>query len=300
MPLTRANVEFAHSIAKARDNRPYGYGGVWHPTNLARTTDCSGLVTHMLDALINGTKMAWSRHGISTETYRIAGERGQRGPFGTIRVNHWRDIPRDTVLTIGLQHGGGGRFSHMACDIQGTAVESSGSYGQQYGGPARHFNHPMFHEWWYLPGTTGGLTGDAPPRPPDLIFLGRDCAQYECSGERVKTLQRRLNEDDRLASNLEVDGEFGALTEAEVRQYQQIETLVIDGVAGPATLTRLRLFGLGEPHMTDSQKLDQILKDTTEIRKQLETPGDPSWKHSRKRSVRDLLNDVADKVGVSR
>jgi hypothetical protein len=83
MPLTRANVDFAHAIAKARDNKSYGYGGVWVPDNVWRTTDCSGIVTHMIDACLNGPKMGWQRYGISTEAYRYQ-KVGAAGPFGTI------------------------------------------------------------------------------------------------------------------------------------------------------------------------------------------------------------------------
>lgn len=244
MPILRANVDYAFQIARARDRKPYGYGGVWHPTNLNRTTDCSGIVTHMLDALINGPNMAWSRHGLSTESYRYVGGPGSRGPFGTVRVARPQDIPGDAALRIGLQHGpGGGANSHMACTLEGVAIESSGSYGQRVGGPARGYNHPMFHDWFYLPGPIvgSGTSTPAQPHAPGAVYLGRDCSRYECRGERVKALQRRLNAGYPAYSNLEVDGEFGPLTEAVVREFQRRSGLVVDGIAGPATLAALGL-----------------------------------------------------------
>ena len=305
MPVTRANVDYFWSIARPRNRKPYGYGGVWSRNDVNRTTDCSGIVTHALDAVINGDKMSWSRHGISTESYRYVGGPGSKGPFGTIRVARPGDIPADAVVKIGLMHGpGGGANSHMACTIEGIAVESrggsvAGGGGQWIGGNGRHYNNSLFHDWFYLPGSAGPVA----PRPPGAIYLGEDCAQYECVGDRVLALQRKLNADYEAYSALELDGEYGPLTAAVVREFQRRSGLTADGIAGPATLAVLNLFTstteVPPVALTDSQKLDQILKDTTEIRKQLETAGDPTWK-ARKRSLRDLLNDVADKVGVPR
>lgn len=302
MPIARANVDYALQIARARDKRPYGYGGVWHPTNLSRTTDCSGIVTHMLDALVNGHGMKWSRHGLSTEAYRYVGGPGSRGPFGTIRVARPGDIPASAALRIGLQHGpGGGANSHMACTLEGLAIESSGSYGQRIGGPARGYNHSLFHDWFYLPGPivgTGGTT-PVPPVAPGAVYLGED---YENTGPRVLALQKRLNANYRAYSQLEEDGEYGPLTAAVVREFQSRSNLTIDGIAGPATLAALGLSfqpqevpPVPEPQLSDRQVLDKILENTTEIRKQLEPAGDPAWAN-RGKSVRDLVYGIDAKL----
>lgn len=245
MPILRANVDYAFAIARARDRKPYGYGGVWHPTDVNRTTDCSGIVTHVLDALVNGPNMTWSRHGLSTEAYRYVGGPGSRGPFGTIRVGRPQDIPADAALRIGLQHGpGGGANSHMSCTLEGVAIESSGSYGQRVGGPARHYNNSLFHDWFYLPGPIVGTGTSTPARPhaPGAVYLGRDCGRYECRGDRVRALQIRLNRDYPAYSRLAVDGDFGPLTEGVVREFQRRAALTVDGIAGPATLAALNLF----------------------------------------------------------
>ena len=102
MAVVQRNVDFAFSIARPRDNKPYRYGGVWVRDNVWRTTDCSGIVTHILDALVNGNRMTWSRHGLSTEAYRYVGGPGSRGPFGTIKVARPGEIPGDATLRIGL------------------------------------------------------------------------------------------------------------------------------------------------------------------------------------------------------
>lgn len=311
MSVLRANADYAMSNARARDDRPYGYGGVWHPTNLARTTDCSGIVTHTLDGLVNGTKMTWSRHGLSTEAYRYCGgnendprRAGAKGPFGTIRVIRPGDIPADAALRIGLQHGpGGGANSHMACTLLGVNIESSGSYGQQCGGPARGYNHSMFHDWFYLPGPIvgSGTTTPTTPTAPGAVYLGED---YENTGDRVLALQKRLNAWFPAYSHLDEDGEFGPATAAVVREFQSRSNLTIDGIAGPATLAALGLSFQSQevppvtaPQLTDRQLLEQLARDTAEIRKQLEPAGDPSWP-SKGTSIRDKVYAIATKLGI--
>lgn len=304
MSVLRANVDYAFTIARARDKRDYGYGGVWVKGNPARTTDCSGIVTHILDALTMGESgMRWSRLGISTESYRYVGGPGSRGPFGTIRVARPGDIPDNAALRIGLMHGpGGGANSHMTCTLQGIAIESSGSYGQRVGGPARQYNNPLFGDWFYLPGPivgTGAST-PAPVIPPGAVYLG---IGYEDTGARVLALQQRLNADYPAYSNLDEDGEFGPATESVVKQFQLRSALTVDGVAGPATLAALGLnFQVqqtpgGPVVATDRELLEQIAADTKEIRKQLSTDGDASWKN-RGKSVRDLTYAIAAKLGL--
>lgn len=236
--LTWRNVDYAANNARARDNQRYGYGGTWSPTNILRTTDCSGIVTHTLDGVLNGDRMTWSRHGLSTEAYRYL-KVGAKGPFGTINVGSNRaDVPNGSVLVIGLQHGaGGGRNSHMACDLESIAIESSGSFGQQYGGPGRHWNHPIFHQFFYLPGAIDGpALPYEPPRPPGIDFI-----DFGDVGERVKVVQRKLNADYPLYSRLDVDGEFGPATLYVVKEFQRRAGLVVDGIVGPATLVALGL-----------------------------------------------------------
>lgn len=55
-------------------------------------------------------------------------------------------------------------------------------------------------------------------------------------GEDVKILQQKLVS---LGHNLDVDGEFGPITEQKVRQFQKTYDLEVDGIAGPKTLTKL-------------------------------------------------------------
>jgi peptidoglycan hydrolase-like protein with peptidoglycan-binding domain len=61
------------------------------------------------------------------------------------------------------------------------------------------------------------------------------------SGQAVRQLQQCLNHAD-LTPNpgLEVDGEFGAKTEAAVARLQRSAGLVVDGQYGPKTAAKLR------------------------------------------------------------
>ncbi|MFA5607162.1 MAG: peptidoglycan-binding domain-containing protein [Leucobacter sp.] len=249
MPVLATNVEYALSICRSRDKKNYGYGGVWARNDINRTTDCSGIVTHVLDAITNGERMAWSRHGLSTEAYRYVGGPGSRGPFGTIRVGRPADVPANAALRIGLMHGpGGGANSHMSCTLQGIAIESrGGTYasggGQIIGRNARHWNHPLYHDWFYLPGpiTGSGATVPVAPHAPGAVYLGADCARYECKSDRVAALQKRLNDHYPAYSSLAVDGEYGPLTAAVVSEFQRRAGITADGIAGPATLAALGL-----------------------------------------------------------
>lgn len=65
---------------------------------------------------------------------------------------------------------------------------------------------------------------------------------YLAKGQRsnnVVGLQNALNKALRLAKPLVLDGIFGPLTDAAVRQFQKRERLTCDGIAGPKTLGAL-------------------------------------------------------------
>jgi len=78
-------------------------------------------------------------------------------------------------------------------------------------------------------------------------------------GEAVKELQR-------LLGGLEVDGSYGPLTEAAVKEYQRKHGLKVDGVVGPQTwshlkarppdTTKYRYYKEGETHIVELDPLD--------------------------------------------
>jgi peptidoglycan hydrolase-like protein with peptidoglycan-binding domain len=81
------------------------------------------------------------------------------------------------------------------------------------------------------------LTADGVAGPDTFMALGL----YELvllkqgtRGDTVKRLQEKLA--------ISADGKFGSGTEKAVRDYQQKNGLVSDGIAGPATLAHMKLF----------------------------------------------------------
>lgn len=164
--VSRANVDFAKRILANRVGNDYVYGGNWSATNTKVGTDCSGLVVSICDAVRNGTRMAWSRHGMSTESWRPI-EVGQTGTrFNTICVGHPSQFPADAAVKIAIHHGpGGGANSHMWCEVDGMRGESNGSDGCVTGNKAMSvYDTNYANDWHYLPGPIlGGAANVAPP-----------------------------------------------------------------------------------------------------------------------------------------
>jgi murein DD-endopeptidase MepM/ murein hydrolase activator NlpD len=72
------------------------------------------------------------------------------------------------------------------------------------------------------------LSAQAPPK--STLSKGMNSPE-------VKGLQKTLNE--KLGTNLKLDGDFGANTQKALRQFQQAQGLTADGVAGPKTWAKL-------------------------------------------------------------
>jgi peptidoglycan hydrolase-like protein with peptidoglycan-binding domain len=59
-------------------------------------------------------------------------------------------------------------------------------------------------------------------------------------GEQVKALQRMLHTMGyNIGSNNPIDGDFGPMTDAAVRAYQKKYGLIVDGLVGEQTWTKL-------------------------------------------------------------
>lgn len=172
MSVLRTHVDFAKRIFADRVGNDYVYGGNWSPTDTSIGTDCSGLVIDILDACVNGTRMAWSRHGMSTESWRPI-EVGETGPFGTITVADPSHFPPDAVVKVALHHGpGGGANSHMWCECDGVRMESNGSDGAVTGNQAMSvYDTSYANDWAYLPGPIISSSGPTPLSKPDQYAL---------------------------------------------------------------------------------------------------------------------------------
>jgi predicted chitinase len=241
MPVTRANVEATKAFIRARLGNPYVYGGALS-TNVKQGTDCSEVWQTVLEMVHGRWKAGRQSEGATTESYRYVNVGGV-GPFGTIRVAHWRDIPANAAAKLAFHHGpGGGANSHMWGELDGMRIESGGSKGLVTAPRALAIDNSYGTAWAYLPGPIADDGTPIPPAPAEVVMLGR---RHESSGDRVRQLQEALN---RNGASIEADGDFGPLTESAVTAYQRSKGLEIDGVAGPATLASLGLkFGAPPP-----------------------------------------------------
>lgn len=132
------------------------------------------------------------------------------------------------------------------CEASGCADELARG---DWAGFARIYNGPGYAAngyHWKLAnaaaearrtGVTGGLTAPAPAIgiassaafPEKLLRIGQ-------RGDSVRILQGALN---KAGAWLVVDGIFGRATETAVERFQAAKGLVVDGLAGPATLGAL-------------------------------------------------------------
>ncbi|QFG04484.1 lysin A [Mycobacterium phage Jeeves] len=223
--VTRANVEATKAFIRARLGNPYVYGGALSE-NVRQGTDCSEVWQTVLEMVHGRWVQGRQSEGATTESYRYI-DVGQVGPFGTIRVAHWRDIPADAAARIAFHHGpGGGANSHMWGELDGMRIESGGSKGLQTGDRAMAVESSYATAWAYLPGPIGGVGS---------LGIGS-------TGPAVIALQHKLNE---RGAGLDVDGDYGNLTASAVTRAQQELHVVGDppGVAGEATQRALGLLG---------------------------------------------------------
>lgn len=208
MSVQRKNVEFAKVIAYDRYHNLYVYGGNWSPFNRVQGTDCSGCVTDILDAAINGTAMVWTRHGLSTESWRPptmgGGANPNNGPFGTVMVSDPSKFPANAAVKIAFHHGpGGGANSHTWCQIDNLKVETNGDDGTVLNDGLVYKDSVLdvhtidgvngqygANNWWYLPGPivedgTPLVTGPSTPgvspgrltEAPDTLYA--DVSEFQ-------------------------------------------------------------------------------------------------------------------------
>jgi hypothetical protein len=181
--LLRSNLDYAKQIFY--DRLPYGgssdnyvYGGTWSPNNFAQGCDCSGLVTDILSATLNGTGMIWGREGISTENYRYLPEGGPQtiaGVFpGFYQVASPADFPTNSVARVSLHHeGNGGVSSHMNICLDGIYMESNGDVGCcTLGTGAMAMSNPYWNDfWWCGDGILEDTVDYYNPPIPGLVTL---------------------------------------------------------------------------------------------------------------------------------
>jgi len=123
----------------------------------------------------------------------------------------------------------------------GYAVEVDGAFGPQTEGAVRSFQTAL---GLGVDGIVGPITKRALYDSDESPGAGVDLRSASCpanivqgqSGGCVATLQALLNGK---GQHLAVDGDFGPLTLAAVRAFQQAAGLVVDGIVGPNTKAAL-------------------------------------------------------------
>lgn len=211
---TRKNLSFGQQVAIDRQGNSYVYGGNWLPLSRSTGTDCSGCVVDMLDAALNGTAMAWTRHGLSTEDWRPpsmgGGANPVNGPFGTIMVDSPDQFPADAAVLLAFHHGpGGGANSHTWCQVDKLKVETHGSDDTHPDGATVLYDGVHFHDdvldvhtvdspttygansWWYLPGP---IVEDGTPIPTAASSTGGAAAPPVTAGEAPDALWADVSE----------------------------------------------------------------------------------------------------------
>lgn len=106
---------------------------------------------------------------------------------------------------------------------------------------------------WEIVGTPAQVkqVADELRRPKPVVLpkkqmatATRDTLKRGDSNSDVKSLQRDMNRVFPAYSKLSVDGSFGPATERVVREFQRRAGLPDDGVVGPNTKRKLRVYGI--------------------------------------------------------
>jgi len=176
--ITRQRAQEVHDMARARAGLPYSYGGAF--TRDPRvSTDCSGLVLQTAAWYQGRQDWPGNRYG-STESFRLGHKIVHELGFKRLHKGGIAELGVTPVMLVGLQHGGGGVYSHTACTLmtmdepggpvtvsqRGVDWESQGDGVFLYDG-ARAWNDPLFHDFWYL----DARLEDSATIPPDATLL---------------------------------------------------------------------------------------------------------------------------------
>lgn len=237
--ITRAKIDEVKAFCRSKSGLPYAFGGAFSATNPWASTDCSGAVAAAA-ALLQGLS-PYMRYG-STDAWNVGSwEYGSAlsKRLNLVHASSKSAVPADAVLKVGFQHGGGGAYSHTACTVDGIAFESRGTPGVLFGGTARHWNDPLFHDFWYLPGSVidGPVDPLAFPLPQGYWYGPYEGPEQSISGKAGEP-QAWLDGLKRwqAATGIVQDGQYGEATAQKAREVQRgADFLVVDGLIGPKT-----------------------------------------------------------------
>jgi N-acetyl-anhydromuramyl-L-alanine amidase AmpD len=94
---------------------------------------------------------------------------------------------------------------------------------------------PGFPVERYLALVRAKLGKAAPPQDPAPLKPSPPVLRIGSYGWRVKRLQRMLRARDLFPEAAQIDGDFGEITEAAVKAFQEFADLEPDGIVGPLT-----------------------------------------------------------------
>ena len=112
-------------------------------------------------------------------------------------------------------------------------------------GPSNKVALDLANQLW-LEGLWGIFKPGPRPVPGPVVAVPTsDMLRIGSHGERVRKLQAGMKAVFRsYAGHIVVDGQFGPITEAVVRNFQRRSGLSVDGVVGPATFRELAKFNI--------------------------------------------------------
>lgn len=177
--ITKAKAREVDAFCRARSGLGYAYGGAFS-TDPKKSTDCSGLVLQTGAFIMGRNDWSGNRYG-STESFRLDHATVYNIGFKRLPKGGVKELGFQPIMLVGLQHGGGGIYSHTACTLfyaetpggwiqeakRGIDWESSGSYGVRYYDYARPWNDGLFHDFWYLDARLE--TAAVPPTPKPVV-----------------------------------------------------------------------------------------------------------------------------------
>ena len=116
---------------------------------------------------------------------------------------------------------------------------------------------------------------------------------YGATGEEVKQLQKKLNEIGNYG--LDTDGIYGDKTRAAVRDYQQQNSLKVDGIAGDDTWGSLHKTQTGIS--TPATPSNNVLQAEALLQQQLQKPG--AYTSSWQAQLDDILQKIQNREKFS-
>lgn len=152
------------TLAYPRLGLNYAWGGSLNPNDLSEGTDCSGLVSAVLSALVRGPAMEYTRQ-FWTGTFAGISP-GDRGPFAGLAdtrdlvcISRPSDAPADAAMIMSvIQTGPDPTYAanaHVICSVRGTVLEMGGAPDNFHTGShpnSTQIDDSEFNQFFVLPG----------------------------------------------------------------------------------------------------------------------------------------------------